>query len=90
MAIFRRTQGRFRRGLLERRHGCDLCGMTVEPLLVASHILPWSIADEHQRQDPDNGLLLCVTHSRCSPIDVAGVSGVRRRADVRNVTKDHD
>ncbi|WP_074038035.1 HNH endonuclease [Exiguobacterium profundum] len=62
MTIFRRTQGRFRRGLLESRRCCDLCGMAVEPLLVASHILPWSVADEHQRQDLDNGLLLCVTH----------------------------
>nr|WP_269089668.1 HNH endonuclease [Exiguobacterium sp. SH4S7] len=62
MAIFRRTQGRFRRGLLESRRCCDLCGMTVEPLLVASHIIPWSVANEYQRQDLDNGLLLCVTH----------------------------
>lgn len=62
MASFRKTQGRFRRELLKRNDCCELCGMAVEPLLVASHILPWSVADEHQRQDPDNGLLLCVTH----------------------------
>lgn len=62
MASFRKTQGRFRRELLKRNDCCELCGMAVEPLLVASHIIPWSVADEHQRQDPDNGLLLCVTH----------------------------
>ena len=62
MASFRKTQGRFRRELLKRRDCCELCGMAVEPLLVASHIIPWSVADEYQRQDPDNGLLLCVTH----------------------------
>lgn len=62
MTAFRRTQGRFRRDLLASRDCCELCGMGVESLLVASHIVPWSIADDLQRQDPDNGLLLCVTH----------------------------
>lgn len=62
MAAYRRTQSKFRQDLLSRRNYCDLCGMNIEPLLVASHIVPWSVSDNYQRQDPDNGLLLCITH----------------------------
>ena len=30
--------------------------------MVASHIKPWSKANDYEKQDENNGLLLCVNH----------------------------
>ena len=55
-------QARFRRLLLQNyRSQCALCDTRLPRLLVASHILPWSI-DPDQRLNPSNGILLCKTH----------------------------
>jgi len=62
MTAYRKTQSEFRSRLLEREPGCQLCNLSIPSLLVASHIVPWAIADEAQKVDPDNGLLLCVSH----------------------------
>ncbi|MNC26022.1 hypothetical protein D3C75_741370 [compost metagenome] len=52
-------QGRFRTSLIERWRGnCALTGLDNPGLLVASHIQPWSLADNAARLDPDNGFLL--------------------------------
>lgn len=56
------TQGKFRDSLLKRDKKCVICGLDIESLLVASHIKPWSKADEFEKQDENNGLLLCVNH----------------------------
>lgn len=42
---------------------CCVCGMDLPPLLVASHIVPWS-ANEESRSDPENGLCLCALHDK--------------------------
>ena len=69
--VLRRGQGVFRgRVLANYRHGCAFCGLRSRHpdrntyLLVASHILPWRDADDHQRLDPANGFSLCATHDR--------------------------
>lgn len=62
MTAYRRTQSKFRSQLLQRQSGCQLCNLTIPSLLVASHIVPWAIADESQKIDLDNGLLLCISH----------------------------
>ncbi|MET3052234.1 HNH endonuclease signature motif containing protein [Pseudomonas alkylphenolica] len=55
----RRGQGEFRTSLMMRWEGrCALTGIRNPNLLVASHIHAWSLADNHARLDPDNGLLL--------------------------------
>ncbi len=41
--------------------GCAVCGLPIPELLVASHIVPWSI-DSQLRLNPRNGLCLCGTH----------------------------
>jgi hypothetical protein len=52
-------QGQFRRDLIERFRGrCAVTGCDFQPLLRASHIKPWSSSDNHERLDPENGLLL--------------------------------
>ena len=52
-------QGAFRSGLLGRWDGrCALTGLGNPNLLVASHIHAWSLANNAERLDTDNGLLL--------------------------------
>ncbi|HEY4537208.1 MAG TPA: HNH endonuclease [Erysipelothrix sp.] len=61
----RLTQFKFRERLLKERNGkCELCDVTNPKVLVASHIIPWSIATDNQKIDIDNGLLLCGNHDK--------------------------
>ncbi len=55
-------QGEFRTNLMKRwNYRCALTGLQNPDLLVASHIVPWSLSNNHERLDTDNGLLLA-TH----------------------------
>lgn len=51
-------QGQFRKKLIEHWGGCAVTGFRDTRFLVASHIKPWSRADNQERLDPFNGLLL--------------------------------
>ncbi len=52
----------FRNLLLRVYHNqCALCDSRLSQVLVASHIVPWSL-DRNNRLNPRNGLLLCRTH----------------------------
>lgn len=51
-------QGRFRKNLIEHWGGCAVTGYRDTRFLVASHIKPWAQADNLERLDPFNGLLL--------------------------------
>jgi len=51
-------QGKFREKLINYWHGCALTGYQSTQFLVASHIKPWRHADNNERLDPYNGLLL--------------------------------
>jgi putative restriction endonuclease len=42
---------------------CCVTGLTIQPLLTASHIIPWS-EDEKNRLNPKNGLCLNALHDR--------------------------
>lgn len=42
---------------------CCITGLTISECLIASHIVPWRIAEEH-RADPTNGLCLSSTFDR--------------------------
>jgi putative restriction endonuclease len=44
-------------------HRCGVCGLNIPNLLVASHIIPWSM-DPHLRLRPDNGIALCSIHDK--------------------------
>src|SRR5690606_32501626 len=59
----RTTQGKFRESLLKISPFCKVCGMNAPDLLVASHIKPWKDANDQERTDPYNGLLLCPSHN---------------------------
>ena len=42
---------------------CCITGLSIPALLVASHIVPWSV-DEQNRVNPRNGLLLSTLHDK--------------------------
>lgn len=42
---------------------CCICGLPHPEILIASHILPWSIGKD-SRVNPANGLCLCASHDR--------------------------
>ena len=51
-------QGSFRQNVLEQYPSCPLTGLDIQPLLIASHIKPWSKCNNEERLDPFNGLML--------------------------------
>lgn len=52
----------FRRKLLNHYKSCKICGLDVPKLLTASHIKPWSVSNNFEKLDIDNGFLLCDCH----------------------------
>lgn len=60
----RRRQQFFRKSVLASyENKCCMTGITVDALLIASHIVPWN-ADAHNRLNPRNGLCLSALHDR--------------------------
>lgn len=58
------TQRFFRSSVLSAyRSSCCITGIKMQELLIASHIIPWSI-DEKNRVNPMNGLCLNVLHDK--------------------------
>ena len=54
----------FRKAVLSAyNYRCCISGLGAEQLLVASHIVPWSV-DKHNRVNPRNGLLLSALHDK--------------------------
>ena len=51
-------QGKFREKLIKYWKGCALTGYQSTQFLVASHIKPWRAADDRERLDTYNGILL--------------------------------
>jgi putative restriction endonuclease len=45
------------------RHECAVCQLSISALLVASHVVPWSL-DKAERMNPRNGICLCALHDR--------------------------
>ncbi len=67
-------QSFFRRTVLASYNSsCCVCGLNLRPLLVASHIVPWSV-DELARIEPENGLCLCAIHDRAFDRGVITIS----------------
>lgn len=57
-------QTEYRQGLLGKYKKCQLCGIDIQELLVASHIKPWSESTDKEKLDLNNGLLLCCIHDK--------------------------
>ena len=45
------------------RNECAVCRLPIRSLLVASHIVPWSV-DRTLRMNPRNGICMCALHDR--------------------------
>ena len=56
------NQSIFRKRLLNKYNSCCLCKLDNPSLLRASHIKPWSVSDENEKLDVNNGFLLCPNH----------------------------
>lgn len=52
----------FKKALLNYNSKCRLCGVTDQRFLIAGHIKQWSISNNQERLDGNNGLLLCPNH----------------------------
>ncbi len=60
----RRGQRFFRQAVLNAYGGrCAVTGLAIRDLLVASHIVPWNVAEQH-RLDPQNGIALNALHDK--------------------------
>ena len=57
-------QGIFRKGLIEYWHGCAISQCPLTWMLIAYHIKPWRDADNQERLDPYNGLLLLPNYDK--------------------------
>lgn len=57
-------QGKFRDELIRYWHGCSISTFSHYDLLIASHIMPWKDADNQQRLDVFNGLLLLPNYDK--------------------------
>lgn len=54
----RTMQNKFRKSLFELNPFCAVTGLKQNQFLIASHIKPWSLSNDHERIDPYNGFLL--------------------------------
>ena len=61
----RENQTFFRKAVLSAyEYTCCVTGIDIDPLLVASHIKPWTDSNETERLNPQNGLCLNALHDR--------------------------
>lgn len=73
MVKVRVNQARFRRAVLASYNArCCISGLSVPQLLIASHIVPWSM-DAKNRLNPQNGLCLSALHDKAYDIGLLTV-----------------
>lgn len=66
-------------------NACCVCALPIARLLVASHIVPWSV-DRQLRMNPRNGICLCVLHDKAFDrglLSIACDYQIQIRGDVR-------
>ena len=52
-------QGYYRQQIIDRWEGkCPITGVSIMPILIASHIVPWSQSNDEEKLDINNGILL--------------------------------
>ncbi|OGR84462.1 MAG: hypothetical protein A2901_03495 [Elusimicrobia bacterium RIFCSPLOWO2_01_FULL_54_10] len=57
-------QGAYRQELLEESSECVITRVNDERILMASHIKPWSVSDDDEKIDHNNGLVLTPTYDK--------------------------
>ena len=53
---------KLREDIIKRKGKCEICGISHNKLLIASHIKPWAKSDNFEKLDNANILLLCSMH----------------------------
>lgn len=53
---------KLREDIIKRKGNCEICGLSHNRLLIASHIKPWAKSDNFEKLDSANILLLCSMH----------------------------
>jgi putative restriction endonuclease len=59
--------------LADYRSACAICSMPEPRLLVAAHIVPWSV-DPSLRMNPTNGICMCVLHEKAFDTGLIAIS----------------
>lgn len=68
------NQSLFRKVIINNySNTCAVCGLNIDSLLVASHILKWS-EDQNQRLNPQNGICLCSIHDKAFEVGYIGIN----------------
>lgn len=57
-------QGTYRKELLNESSECIVTRVNDERVLIASHIKPWSVSNDSEKIDPNNGLILTPTYDK--------------------------
>ena len=57
-------QGKYRKDLLNESSECVITRVNDERILIASHIKPWSVANDVEKIDYNNGLILTPTYDK--------------------------
>ncbi|WP_437791887.1 HNH endonuclease [Macrococcoides caseolyticum] len=83
----RTAQSEFRRNLLNKYNSCFICNLSFEPLLIASHIKPWSLCSDRERLDVNNGLLLCTHHDKL--FDKGYITFINNKISVSKALPEH-
>lgn len=83
----RTAQSEFRRNLLNKYNSCFICNLSFEPLLIASHIKPWSLCSNRERLDVNNGLLLCTHHDKL--FDKGYITFINNKISVSKALPEH-
>jgi len=60
----RKGQGAYRQRLMEESAECIITRVNDERILIASHIKPWSVSDDTEKIDHNNGLSLTPTYDK--------------------------
>jgi len=83
-------QSFFRRSVLSAYNfRCCISGLAIPRLLVASHIIPWSI-DEKNRLNPMNGLCLSVLHDKAFDLGIITISDNMTISVSHSITPNED
>jgi putative restriction endonuclease len=88
--VNQRVNQQYFRNTLLHNYGTKCCvtGIDVEPLLIASHIKPWSVSDpKTERLSPNNGLLLNALHDRAFDVGLITIDS-KYRIHVSSKVKD--
>ncbi|RWA50746.1 hypothetical protein AU476_27100 [Cupriavidus sp. UYMSc13B] len=86
----RRGQGKYRNDLLNLwERACAVTGCGLEPVLRASHALPWKMSSDVQRLDPNNGLPLIPTLDALFDAGLIGFTDEGEMLISRSLSNEH-